>query len=147
MIVIYTTTSCASSRRVINWFQKENIPYIERKINKCHPITKIELKELLSLTESGFDDILCFRSKYYKEIRGEFEEYSLEEALNTIIENPSLLKKPIITDGKKIEIGFSKESLRCFIPKNKRISKLRSYYLRSAQQMLNVTVMYCLKKL
>ena len=128
MIVIYTAVSCVASRRAISWFKRNRISYIERKISNKNPLTKKELKDILVLTDNGWEDILCFRSNCYKKIKKEFEGYTFEKAVDVAIRNPTLVRNPIITNGKIIKIGFNEDVLRSFIPKKCRKKKLMQYY-------------------
>ncbi|MGL9847821.1 regulatory protein spx [Enterococcus sp. DIV0765f] len=117
MIVIYTSTSSLSCRNTVSWFRVRGIPFIERKLNK-QPLTSDELKNILLSTCNGFDDIIAIRSKLYKKIQKDFENYTFEEAFYLILNNSSLIKKPIIMEGKRIAIGYSEDKLIQFIPKN-----------------------------
>lgn len=117
MIVIYTSTSSLSCRNTVSWFRVRGIPFIERKLNK-QPLTSDELKKILLLTCNGFDDIISTKSKHYRKIQKDFENYTFEEAVYLISNNSSLIKKPIIIEGKKIAIGYSEDKLLPFIPKN-----------------------------
>ncbi|WP_338470879.1 Spx/MgsR family RNA polymerase-binding regulatory protein [Niallia sp. XMNu-256] len=119
-ITVITKANCGSSVKAKEWFEKNNIPYIERKISK-NPLTIGELKSILRLTLEGTDDILATKSDVYKEIK--VDELSLKELLELIQQHKELLKSPIITDNKKIMTGFNQDEIRKFIPREKRQSQ------------------------
>ncbi|MGG5339935.1 regulatory protein spx [Enterococcus pernyi] len=136
MIIVYTESANASCRQVIHWFQDEEIPYLERRVNEKKPLTKKELGKLMSLTTNGFDDLLRIRSKFYNNMEIKFEDMSYEEAISLLINNTELLKKPIIVDleTNKIEVGFNEEKIRIFLPRSykdieKNYYKKKSLYL------------------
>lgn len=106
-----SSTSC---RKAIKWFHEESIPFQEIKINQTG-ITKMQLKEILSLTENGLDDVLKRTVN-----RDSLDDLSLNAALDKIIENPKMLKVPIIVSGRKMQIGFQEEYIRAFVPKSYR---------------------------
>ncbi|WP_427814878.1 ArsC/Spx/MgsR family protein (plasmid) [Enterococcus sp. 22-H-5-01] len=114
MVIIYTDTSNLSSKKAVNWLKENDILFTEIKLNKI-PITKRELKNLLSFSENGLDDLLS--ASGHKE---GFDDLTLEEALDKVILNPRFLKKPIICDERTLQTGFNDEMIRVFIPKNKR---------------------------
>ncbi|EMF0203482.1 Spx/MgsR family RNA polymerase-binding regulatory protein [Enterococcus hirae] len=120
MIDIYTKSGNLSCRSAICWLQKNKISYKERRIHTNCPLNKIELEEILLLTSNGFDDILSFRSKIYKQIKGNFDNFSYEEAMELIIKNPNILRLPIIIDRErnKVGVGFHEDDIRCFLPRH-----------------------------
>ena len=51
---------------------------------------------MLANSENGFDDIISTRSKVFKEKQLEPDTMTIQELVDFIIENPSVLKRPII---------------------------------------------------
>jgi regulatory protein spx len=119
MLKIYTTPSCASCRKAKNWLEEHNIPYEEKNIF-AFPITKEDIKLMLKNTENGFEDIISTRSKYLQENNIDIESLKYSELEQLIIDNPSILKRPIIVDDNKLQIGYNEEDIRVFIPKELR---------------------------
>lgn len=128
MIIIYTEKYSKACQNAIHWFESNNIQIIERKIEESNPISKLELIDLLKLTQNGFEDILRVKSNKVKDLIEELEQYTVDQALELIIDYPELLRKPIITDGKKVVSGFNSEQIRCFIPDKRRFESLSAYY-------------------
>ncbi|OJG77533.1 hypothetical protein RV10_GL002367 [Enterococcus pallens] len=50
-----------------------------------------------------------------------FDDMTLTQALDSLIKDPSPLRTPILFDGKKMELGFHEEEIRCFIPHELRV--------------------------
>lgn len=109
---------CKSSRKAIDWFEKNNIDYIYRNVNR-DPLSIDEIKHILSLTENGTEDILSKNSKTYKKLNLNFADLSLSELFEYVERYPELLRKPIMFTNDKLQIGFN-ESIRQFIPKEER---------------------------
>ncbi|EPM7560281.1 Spx/MgsR family RNA polymerase-binding regulatory protein [Enterococcus faecium] len=120
MVIIYTGTGCTSSKNAINWFKNNKIPFIERKINQKYPLKKEEVKTFLLRSDDGFEDLLSKRSRMYKKINKEFESYSFDQAIEIIVEEPSLIKKPILLSENKIKFGFTENIGRSFITRKQR---------------------------
>lgn len=120
MIKIYLTSRTKSGRLAVQWLQEYNLKYVQRNISKRNSLEAVEIKEILSLTENGFDDLINKRSKMFKELRYNIYDYTTEELIRTIIENPTIIKLPIIVNEKNIVIGYNREEIRCFLPKEYR---------------------------
>ena len=104
MIKIYMSPSCTSCRKVKAWFDEQNIPYEEINILK-HEITLEELKEMLNKSLDGTDEIISTRSKVFKERNIDVDSMSVKELLDFIRENPTILKRPIIVDDDRLQVG------------------------------------------
>jgi len=129
MMKFYYSPSCASCRKARNWLENNNVPYIERNIIR-NPLKMNELKEILSMTEDGTSEITSTRSRAYEQYRGTFDDLSVSEFLEVVQEHPSLLRRPIMMDDKRLQVGFSEDEIRCFLPR-----KVRRVALKHAQMM------------
>ena len=119
MISLYTTPSCTSCRKARAWLTENELPFKERNIFS-DPLNSDELMEILSLTKNGTEDIISTRSKVYKKLDIDLEELKLEELLSLIEKYPNLLKRPIILDENKLQVGYNEEDIRKFVPRNLR---------------------------
>ena len=121
-VKVYTSPSCASCRKAKRWLSDFGIDYVEKNIF-VSKLSNEELKAILEKTEHGFEDIISTRSKVFKEKAVDIEDMSINELLKFIEENPSVLKRPIIIDDRRLQIGYNDEEIRVFIPR-----ELRSKY-------------------
>lgn len=119
MIRIYTAPSCASCRKVKAWLKQNDIPYLEKNIFSTI-LRKDELLELLERSENGTDDIISKRSKVLKESQIDIDELSVNELISFIQKNPSVLKRPIMLDERRFQVGYNSEEIRAFIPRELR---------------------------
>lgn len=119
MIQIYTTPSCSSCRKAKKWFEEHRIEYREKNIFNIK-LTRDDIVMMLKNTESGFDDIISTRSKVFQENNLDLDEMSMSELTNFIIENPSVLRRPIIIEDEKMQVGYNEDEIRTFIPKRLR---------------------------
>ncbi len=113
MIKIYLSPSCSSCRKVKAWFQQQKIPFVEINILK-HEITEEELKDMLMKSLDGTDDIISKRSKIIKEQNVDVDSMSVKELLDFVRKNPTVLKRPIIVDDSKIQVGYNQDEIEIF---------------------------------
>lgn len=119
MITIYTTPSCSSCRKAKRWLDEHKVAYEEKNLFN-HRISDDDIDLMLEHAENGFDDIISTRSKIFKEQELDVDDMSIRELKDFIIENPSVLKRPIIVDDKRMQVGYNDEEIRIFIPKKLR---------------------------
>lgn len=115
-IIVYSASSCSSSKKTKNWLDEQGISYMERNVSKNN-LSKKELVDILKHLPNGLDELFSYRSSAHKKLAINIEECSLHHVLDLMIEHPTLLRKPIIKKGTKISVGFNEEALRTFIPK------------------------------
>jgi regulatory protein spx len=75
---------------------------------------------MLENAENGFEDIISTRSKIFKEESLDVEDMKMSELKAFILDNPSVLKRPIMIDGQKMQVGYNDEEIRVFIPRRLR---------------------------
>ncbi|WP_318766987.1 Spx/MgsR family RNA polymerase-binding regulatory protein [Lactiplantibacillus carotarum] len=121
---LYYSTSSKSSRSARAWLVANNISFNERDII-ANPLDRDELKQILRLTENGFEDIVSTRSKAFKALHIDLSDLGFNQLLDLLVEKPQLLKRPIIYDGRRLQIGYNEEDIRAFLPRSVRKSELR----------------------
>lgn len=117
MVEIYTTPSCASCRKAKKWLEEYNIVYKEINIFNTK-LTKSDIIRILDKTENGFDDIISTRSKIISESKIDINDMKIHQLLDFIIENPSILRRPIIVDDRRLQVGYNDEEIRSFLPRH-----------------------------
>lgn len=129
MVTIYTAPSCTSCRKAKAWLEEYEIPYTERNIF-TQPLTKKEIRSILRMSENGTEDIISTRSKAFDQLTEPIEDLTVNELLVLIQETPGLLRRPIMLDHKRIQIGYNADEIRRFLPR-----EVRALELRKAQQI------------
>lgn len=130
MITLFLSPSCTSCRKARAWLLAHEVPFAEHNI-MTNPLTAKELKRLLSLTENGTDDLISTRSKIFQKLNIDVDELSVKELIDLIETYPSLLRRPIILDEKRMQIGFNEDEIRAFLPRNYRKQELKNATLRA----------------
>ncbi|WEV45051.1 transcriptional regulator Spx [Streptococcaceae bacterium ESL0687] len=130
MLTVYTAPSCTSCKKAKAWFTKHQIAFVERNIIS-NPLTKEEVQTILEMTEDGIDGVISTRNRYVKQLNIDFEELTFSQVVKIITENPQILRRPIIMDSKKLNIGYNEEEIRTFLPRSVRVIENRDARLRS----------------
>ncbi|WP_040204545.1 transcriptional regulator SpxA [Neobacillus jeddahensis] len=131
MVTLYTSPSCTSCRKAKSWLEEHEIPYTERNIFS-EPLSMEEIKEILRMTEDGTDEIISTRSKTFQKLDVNLDAMPLQDLFKLIKDNPGLLRRPIIIDEKRLQVGYNEDEIRRFLPR-----RVRTFQLREAQKMVN----------
>lgn len=130
LLTLYTTSpSCTSCRKARAWLQEHQIPFVERNIFS-EPLNSSELKAILQMTEDGTEEIISTRSKVFQKLNMDLDDLPLQELLELVQNNPGLLRRPIMIDDKRLQVGFNEDEIRRFLPRD-----VRQLELRQAQLM------------
>ena len=129
LLTLYTSPSCTSCRKARAWLQEHQIPFVERNIFS-EPLNSSELKAILQMTEDGIEEIISTRSKVFQKLNMDLDDLPLQELLELVQNNPGLLRRPIMIDDKRLQVGFNEDEIRRFLPRD-----VRQLELRQAQLM------------
>ncbi|GFH42516.1 regulatory protein Spx 1 [Lactococcus hodotermopsidis] len=124
MIDLYLSPSCTSCRKARAWLTEHGVAYKEHNI-LTQPITSDDLKKILAKTENGTEDIISTRSKVFQKLEVDVDDLTMNQLIALISEHPSLLRRPIIIDEKRMQIGFNEDEIRAFLPRSYRQAELR----------------------
>ena len=69
--------------------------------------------------------------KFFKKLNIDVESISVSELLHLIEQYPSLLRRPIIIDAKRMQIGFNEDEIRAFLPRSYRKQELKEARMRA----------------
>lgn len=120
MVILYYTPSCGSCRKAKKWFNDHGIPVEEHNLY-THPLTKEDLKRILQMTEEGTDEIISTRSEIIRKLGVNINQLPLSGFYDLIRKHPRLLKKPIILDEKRLQVGYNKDEMIRFLPRKSRV--------------------------
>ncbi|MCE6013808.1 transcriptional regulator SpxA [Levilactobacillus brevis] len=130
-VTLYTSPSCTSCRKARLWFEEHGIAYREQNIFS-EPLTVNDIKSILRLTEDGTEEIVSKRSRAYQELTVDLDDLPLRDLYALIQEHPGILRRPIMVDEKRLQVGFNEEEIRRFLPR-----KVRALEVQRAQRLVN----------
>ncbi|STP12614.1 arsenate reductase [Helicobacter mustelae] len=107
MIKVYGIPNCGSVKKAREFLENRGVGYEFVDFKKCPPS-----KELLEswVKEKGIDVVLNAKGMTYKKLRLKEKNLSTKEKITACLENPSLIKRPVILGGKELIIGFDERS-------------------------------------
>lgn len=132
MINLYVSSSCTSCRKARAWLKKHDVPFKERNIFS-EPLTKEDIVNILRLTENGTEEIISTRSKAFQELHVNLDDLSIDQLLDLVEKNPSLLRRPIIMDDRRLQVGYNDDEIRRFLPR-----KVRRLELAKAKKLADL---------
>ena len=131
MVTLYTSPSCTSCRKARAWLEEHNIPFEERNIFS-NPLN-VEIKQILQMTEDGTEEIISKRSKIFQDLDIDLDELPLQKLYTLIQKNPGLLRRPIMMDSKRLQVGYNEDEIRRFLPRD-----VRALELQRAQALVDL---------
>ncbi|MBB6450258.1 arsenate reductase [Geomicrobium halophilum] len=110
MITVFSYPPCGTCQKAKKWLDAHEVPYEERHIVN-EPPTKEELQRLK--TNSGLEWRKFFNTsgKKYRELglKDKIPDADEDTIIDWLTSDGMLIKRPIVTDGHKVTVGF-KES-------------------------------------
>lgn len=98
-ITVYEKPTCTTCRKLATLFKENGIEY--DKVNYfIDPLSEEKLRELLQKANLSPFDVLRKAEPVYKELKVS-EVKTEDELIKLIVENPSLLQRPIVEVGDK----------------------------------------------
>lgn len=131
MIKIFVSPSCTSCRKAKIWLEEHDLAFSEKNIYH-EPLSREEIKEILMLTDEGTEEIISYRSQAYNNLEVDLDDLSMNELLDLFVKEPSLIRRPIIMDDRRLQIGYSEEEIRMFLPREVRELELREIHQKLA---------------
>lgn len=129
MLNLYTSPSCTSCRKAKVWLKEHDIPFKERNIF-ANPLNKEEIMQILRMTENGTEEIISTRSRTFQNLKINLDDLSIDQLIDLVEKNPSLLRRPIIMDDRRLQVGYNEDEIRRFLPR-----KVRRLELEEIQAM------------
>lgn len=129
MLNLYTSPSCTSCRKAKAWLKEYDISFKERNIF-ANPLNKEEIMQVLRMTENGTEEIISTLSRTFQNLKINLDDLSINQLIDLVEKNPSLLRRPIIMDDRRLQVGYNEDEIRRFLPR-----KVRRLELEEIQAM------------
>lgn len=81
------------------------------------------------MTEDGTEEIISTRSKVFQELEVDLEDMPLQDLFDLVQKNPGLLRRPIMLDEKRLQVGYNEDEIRRFLPREVRALELQQAQL------------------
>ncbi|MFD1708624.1 arsenate reductase family protein [Siminovitchia sediminis] len=112
-LTVYAYPRCGTCRKAKKWLDDHQVAYNEIHIVE-HPPSKEELKELYEKSGLELKKFFNTSGKKYRELglKDKVKEASDEELLEILASDGMLIKRPIVTDGETVTVGFKEETFQ-----------------------------------
>ncbi|KRN56345.1 Transcriptional regulator Spx [Carnobacterium divergens DSM 20623] len=81
------------------------------------------------MTEDGTEEIISTRSKVFQELDVDLDDMPLQQLFDLVQKNPGLLRRPIMLDEKRLQVGYNEDEIRRFLPREVRALELQQAQL------------------
>jgi Spx/MgsR family transcriptional regulator len=108
-IELYVHPTCTSCRNAQAWLDEHGITYDRRDYFRDR-FTREELSGVLASAGLTPRDVLSKRARAYKELVGD-RDLSDDQLLDLMIQEPTLLRRPLVISGDEGVIGFDRTGL------------------------------------
>jgi arsenate reductase len=110
MLTFLQYPKCGTCRKAKQFLDNQGISYDSRHIVEETPTVE-ELKKWISVSELPIQKFFNTSGQVYRqlELSKRLPNMSEQEKIALLASNGMLIKRPILTDGEKISIGFKEE--------------------------------------
>ncbi len=110
MIKFYGYKNCSSCRNAEKFLIQKKIGYEFIDITQ-HPPSIAELQTLITLAGVEIKKFLNTSGEVYRSLglKDKITQLSREQLIDLMAANGRLIKRPLVTDGKKVTLGFKAE--------------------------------------
>lgn len=116
MLKIYTISSNQETKEAERWLYAHKVKFIEVDLLK-ELVSTEEILRIVSLTEHGVEEIVETETRAYTRLNLNFKDLKLEDFMELLEENATLLKVPLMLDEKQLQIGFDEDKMQRFLEK------------------------------
>ncbi|MEN2768387.1 arsenate reductase family protein [Ornithinibacillus xuwenensis] len=112
-LTFYWYPNCGTCKKAKKWFDEHNVDY-----NSIHIVEETPSKEMLEtlINQSELPAKKFFNTsgKKYRElnIKEKIQDATTEEMAALLASDGMLIKRPIVTDGNKVTVGFREEDFQ-----------------------------------
>ncbi len=103
-VTIYHNPRCSKSRQTLELIRNKGIePEIVEYLDT--PPSANKMKQLLTMLDMEPEQIMRKNEAIYKELDLKDSNLNKIELIKTLVENPKLIERPIVTNGDKAALG------------------------------------------
>lgn len=106
-LTFYWYPNCGTCKKAKKWFEDHHIEYRSVHIVEETP-SKDEILELMAKSDLPAKKFFNTSGKVYRELnmKDKIADASIEDMASFLASDGMLIKRPIVTDGKRVTVGF-----------------------------------------
>jgi len=112
-LTLYWYPNCNTSKKAKKWLEEKGLTYKLVHLVEETP-TEAEIKEMIENSDLPARRFFNTSGKVYREqnMKDKIKDATLDEMVGYLASNGMLIKRPIITDGEKVTVGYKEETLQ-----------------------------------
>ena len=113
MIQFFGYDKCSTCQKAKKYLKAKNIAFDDIDITEKPP-SKSTLKAILKTDEYSLKQLFNVSGQLYRQMnmKEKMSEYSTNELIELLSQDGKLVKRPIITDGKRVTVGYKEERIK-----------------------------------
>jgi len=112
MITLYGISNCNKIRDTRKWLEEREVPFSFVDLKKA-PISGQELEELAG--KVGLDTLVNRKGMKWRQLGLSRRELDEEELFSLLLEHQVMIKRPLLTKGEAVLVGYDEDSFEDFI--------------------------------
>lgn len=112
MIEVYGIKNCDKIRKTKKWLEDNDIEYEFFDLKK-EPLSREELEEFVYRV--GLDTLINKRGTTWRKLDFKDKELSDEEMFEMLLENQTMIKRPVLISGEAILVGYDEDAFETFV--------------------------------
>ncbi len=110
-VTFYWYPKCGTCRKAKKWLDEHQVSYQEIHIVE-NPPSRDELEDFYKKSGLSINKLFNTSGQKYRELglKDKIKTASEQELLDLLASDGMLMKRPILTDGEKVTVGFNEES-------------------------------------
>ncbi len=113
MLKFYGYAKCSTCINAKKWLKSNKVEFEDIEITEIPPSKKL-MKSLLDSGEIELKSLFNVSGDYYRQLnlKEKLPTMSVSDQLDLLSSNGKLVKRPFITDGSKVSVGFKEDVLK-----------------------------------
>ncbi len=104
MTTVYGIKNCDSVKKALKWLENNGITFQFHDLRQ-DGIEQVDLKQWVDAV--GWEVLLNRRSTSWRQLdESDKTNIDANKAISLMLDNPTLIKRPVITQGKSLLVGF-----------------------------------------
>ncbi|WP_411953769.1 arsenate reductase family protein [Alkalibacillus sp. S2W] len=110
-LTVYQYPKCGTCRKALKWLDEHNLEYDSVHIVD-NPPNQTELKQVIERSDLPTKKFFNTSGKKYRELnlKERLPSMSEDEQIELLASDGMLIKRPIVTDGQQVTVGFNEDT-------------------------------------
>ncbi|MDQ0159539.1 arsenate reductase family protein [Alkalibacillus salilacus] len=110
-LTVYQYPKCGTCRKALKWLDEHNLEYDSVHIVD-NPPNQTELKQIIERSDLPTKKFFNTSGKKYRELnlKERLPSMSEDEQIELLASDGMLIKRPIVTDGEHVTVGFNEDT-------------------------------------